>query len=159
MLLNGEKIEGPNVEVLVLPRGNNRPDVVFHFQAIIDNSPFEKMCPMPQPPVRIMKGGKKDPNFEDAGYKSEVALYHEKRIAWIVLESLKATPGLAWETVKADDHTTWIGYEKELKESGFSYIEVQRIQNSAFSANSLNESLVEEARKSFLLGLEAPSKA
>lgn len=153
MKLNGEKVEGPNVEILVIPRGGNRPDVVFQARAILDSKPFETLCPAPVPPVRIMKGGAREKNFDDPGYKTEMELYNEKRMAWMVIESLKATDGLEWETVKENDHTTWTGFKDELKAAGFSYIEVQRIENCVYAANCLNETKVEEARKSFLRGL------
>lgn len=152
MKMNGQKIEGPNVEVIVIPRGGDKPDIVFQAQAIIDNAEFDKLCPIPQPPERIMKGNVREKNFEDLAYKAEIRKYHDKRIAWIVITSLRVTEGLEWETVKETDHSTWCNYEKELKDSGFSYVEVQRIQNGVFAANCLNEARVEEARANFLRG-------
>jgi hypothetical protein len=153
MKLHGQKIDGPNVEIIVLPRGNDKPDIIFRAQAILDSKEFDKLCPVPEPPGRIMKGGKKELNFNDSAYQAEMRRYADKRVAWMVLESLKATEGLEWETVTLNDHTTWLKYEDELKAAGFSYIEVQRIQNGVFTANCLNEAKVEEARQNFLHGL------
>ena len=152
MKLNGQKVEGPNVEVIVLPRGGDKPDIVFQAQAILDMSPFEKLCPVPTPNERIMKGGKREKNFDDPVYKNSMEKYGEKRIAWMILESLQATPNLEWESVNLNDHTTWCNYEQELRDSGFSHIEIQRIQNGVFTANCLNEAKVEEARQLFLRG-------
>jgi len=152
MKIAGQKIEGPNVEIIVLPRGGDRPDIVFQARAILDTESFDKLCPIPTPPERIKKGGIREKNFDDLGYKAQMESYSNKRIAWMVVESLKVTPGLEWETVKYNDHMTWLNYEKELKDSGFSYVEIQRIQNGVFTANCLNETKVEEARQSFLRG-------
>lgn len=152
MKMNGEKVEGPNVEILVLPRGGDKPDIVFHATAILDDSDFTEKCPVPQPPERIMKGGVREKNFEDKGFKQEAEAYHDKRMAWMILTSLAATPNLEWEMVKLDDHTTWLNFRQELKDSGFSYIEIQRIENAVYIANCLNEAKVDEARRSFLRG-------
>lgn len=152
MKIHGQKIEGPNVEIIVIPRSGDTPDIIFQAQAILDNEAFEKLCPVPMPPERIMKGGKREKNFEDKAYKAEMEKYGNKRIAWMILESLRATPDLEWETVKLEDHLTWLNYEKELQDSGFSYVEIQRIQNGVFTANCLNEAKVEEARQLFLRG-------
>lgn len=158
MKMHGKKIEGPNTEIIVIPRGGDVSDIVFHAQAVLDMGPFEKLCPSPQPPQRILKGGKVDKNFEDPGYKTQLEHYGEKRIAYMVIQSLKATEGLEWETIKEGDHNTWLNLEKELKASGFSHVEIQRIMNGVFAANCLSEARVEEARKSFLLGMaEAPN--
>ena len=158
MKLNGQKVEGPNVEYCVIPRGGDKADIVFHAQAILDDAPFYEMCPAPTPPMRIMKGGKRETNFEDAGYKQETVLHHDKRMAWMCVTSLAATPGLEWETVKMGDHKTWMNFRSELKASGFSYIEIQRIEGAVYTANCLNENRVEEARQSFHRGLEEASK-
>jgi len=152
MKINGQKLETPNVEIVVIPRGGETPDIVFHAGAILDMSPFDKFCPEPVPPEKVVKGGKREKNFEDKGYKQALEKYGEKRMAWIIIESLRTTPDLEWETVKYDDHNTWLNYDKEFRNSGFSHVEIQRIQAGVFSANCLNEARLEEARANFLRG-------
>jgi hypothetical protein len=158
MKIKGQKIEGPNVEVIVIPRGGDKQDIVFQAGAVLDFAPFEKMCPTPTPPSKILKGGKREYNLEDAGYKAALDVHSARRIAWMVLESLKATPDLEWETVKAGDARSWQNYEQELRDSGFSHVEIQRIINGVFAANCLSEARIEEARANFLRGhQEEPS--
>ena len=50
MKLAGRKIEGANVEYIVLPRGDGEP-LVLKAQAILDYSPFDMLCPPPRPPT------------------------------------------------------------------------------------------------------------
>lgn len=152
MKIFDKKIEGPNVEVIVIPRGGEKKDIIFQAGAIMDYAPFDTMCPEPKPPMKIMKGGKKEYNLEDKGYLQARDRWTEQKVAWIVIESLKSTPGLTWDLVNPANPKTWTKYADELKESGFSHVEVQRIINGVFSANCLNEARVEEARANFLRG-------
>lgn len=153
MKIFDKKIEGPNVELIVIPRGGDKKDIIFQAGAIMDYGPFDKMCPEPKPPMKIMgKTGKKEYNLDDAGYIVQRDRWTEQKVAWIVIESLKSTPGLTWDRVNPLNPKTWTLYADELKESGFSHAEVQRIINGAFTANCLNEQRVEEARANFLRG-------
>lgn len=157
MKIAGKKIEGRNVEVIILPRplGEN---IVFMAEAVLSMDRFNTLITEPQPPQRIMAGGAKVANINDAGYKAQLLDYQAKRLAFLILESLKATKDLEWETVTADDPNTWTNWSKELADSGFSAIEVGRIQTGVFSANCLNEALIESARDSFLRGMAASEK-
>ena len=157
MKIHGKKIEGVNVEIIPIPRPDG--DIIFKAEGVKDFTAFEKMCPEPMPPMKIVKGGRKEYNLEDPAYKAQVQIHSEKKIAWMVLESLKATDGLEWETVNLGDHHTWTEWSKELRDSGLSVIEVQRIQTGVFTANCLNEAKLEEARKNFLQGQEANEKS
>ena len=149
MKIAGQKIEGPNVETIVIPRGNGEP-IVFQARAILDWSEFEKFCPEPKPRFKILKGGKKVKDLDAPSYKAEVEEHSRRRIAWIVLESLSATEDLEWETVDLNDPSTWHLFEDELKSAGFSAVEVHTIIQGALSANCLNERKLTEARESFL---------
>jgi hypothetical protein len=68
---------------------------------------------------------------------------------------LAATPGLAWDKVKPGEAETWPLYEEELKEAGFSDVEIGRIRNAVHEANCLDEDKVEAARQSFLASAAA----
>jgi len=158
MKIAGKKIEGRNVELIVLPRplGTN---IAFKAEAVLSMDRFNKLVTEPQPPQRIVAGGAKVANVNDAGYKTQILDFQAKRLAFLVLESLKATEQLEWETVKEDDPNTWTNWEKELADSGFSAIEIGRIRTGVFSANCLNEALIEAARDSFLQGMaESPKQ-
>lgn len=152
MKIFDREIKGPNVEIIVIPRSGDIADIVFQAAAILDYKPFETLCPEPKPPMKILKGGKREYNLEDLGYTQARDRWGDQKVAWMVLESLKATPGLTWDTVVESNPKTWTKYVDELKESGFSQIEIQRITTGVFTANCLNEARLEEARANFLRG-------
>lgn len=152
MKLAGKKIEGPNEEVIVIPRSGEDGDIVFIARSVLDMDDFEKFCPRPNPPIIRKRDGSRFEDRDDARYKKLMDEFASRHIAFMVLKSLEATPDLEWETVNMNDPSTWLNYETELKESGFSTIEINRIINGVITANCLNEAKLEEARKSFLAG-------
>jgi len=150
MKINGQRIEGPNRDVIVIPRGDSE-DIVFTVEAVLDIKPFEKMCPLPKPPLRKMKGGVDVPNFTDPAYKQATQKYAEQRVAWLVLKALEATEGLEWEKVDISDPSTWLSLREELRDSGFSDVEINRIVGGAISVNALSEEKIQAARERFFL--------
>lgn len=158
MKLNGVRIQGPNIETIIIPRGDG-PPIVLKAQAVLDMRPFEEACPEPKPPTRLMKGGAKVPNLEDDFYKKEVVAHGKRRLAFMLITGLQATEGLEWESVKLGDSLTWLQYEAELREAGFSEIEMNRIVAGVMAANCLSDDKIEEARQRFLAsGVEAEAK-
>ena len=75
----------PVEEVLVLPRGDQ--SVVFRASGMKEMDEFKKLCPEPEPPGKLTKDGWV-PDEEDEGYKSVLAEYHKRRLAYIVVHSL-----------------------------------------------------------------------
>ena len=127
MKLKGTKVQGPNIVDIVIPR-NGGQFYAFKAQAVLDDD-FDQLCPKPKAPTIIKAGVGKVPDFEDVNYRRELDTYASKRMAYIVLKSLQATQDLEWETVDMANPNTWIGYETELKESGFSQPEINLIVN------------------------------
>lgn len=154
MKINGKKIAGPNTELIIIPRGEGE-DIVLKAQAILDFAPFHKMMPQPKPPKKRTKDGLFD-NMEDPRFKQAIIEHSEKRMAWMILKSLEATPELEWEMAKIEDSNTWHLYNEELLISGFSDIEISRIINGVMAANCLDEVKMEEARKRFLASQVKP---
>lgn len=155
MKLAGRKISGPNVETIVFPRGDGDP-IVLKAQAILDYEPFDQLCPKPKPPTIMKKGGVRESNPEDPRYRDALHEWGRKRLCWIVLTSLRlGTPELEWETVDYGDPNTWTNFEDELKESGFSEIEVGRINRGVMIANALDDDKLDEARNAFLASVAA----
>lgn len=144
-----------NREVIAIPRPDG-DDIIFIAEAVLSYEEFDGMCPAPKPPVKLMKGGEKVLDFESPTYKQELAVYSTRRYSWMVLKSLRNTPGLEWETVDYSNPDTWGNFEKELRDSGISDIEQQRILRGITDANCLNEQKVEDARKRFLVGIGGP---
>ncbi len=160
MKIRGQQVKGPNRELLVIPRGDDQADIVLYAQAVLDTALFDKLCPEPVPPSRIIKGGQREFQFDDPGYKAACVSRTEKYMAFMILQSLNLSENeLEWETVKLNDHRTWLNYENELKEAGFSAMEVKRIENLAIKANCLSESHLEAARANFLRTQEELAKA
>lgn len=154
MKLAGRKIEGANVETVVLPRGGGDP-LVLRAQAVLSYADFDKLCPAPKPPVVIRRGGERSLNVEDPRFVAAMETHGEKRTAWMILTSLRlGTPDLEWETVDYGDPNTWAGYVDELRASGFSEVEIIRVVRAVMVANALDDAKLEEARRDFL-ALEA----
>lgn len=152
MKINGHRIEGPNRDYVVIPRGTG--DIVFTLEAVLDMEPFEKMCPVPKPPLRKMKGGVDVPNLEDVGYKQQITKYAQTRLSWIVLTSLRATEGLEWESVDLGDQTTWVNFREEMRTASFTEIEIDRVVAGAIEVNGLSEAKIDAARERFLIERE-----
>lgn len=146
MKIHGRKLE-PHVAKLYLPRGDDIIEITA--KSITDDSQFFKICPEPKPPFIMKKGGKKEPDFKDKTYLREIDDYANRKFAWMILSSITIT-GAEWETVNVNDPNTWLGWRKELTESGFNNYEINRIVNLMHEANCLDESKLEEARNRFL---------
>lgn len=151
MILKGKRLQEPNKTIIVIPRGDDDA-IVFTAQAVLDMKQFEDLCPEPKAPLIMMKGGEKRMDVEDPRYIQAINERHEKRIAYIILKSLEATPELQWETVSISDPDSWSKYDQELKDSGFSQVEIQRIVVGVLEANSLSQAKIDRARESFLAG-------
>ena len=156
MKIKGKRIEGVNVEIIPIPRGDG-PDIIFEARAIQDMKPFEKMCPLPNPPKRKINGVDV-PQLKDPNYLKALEKRAEQRMVWMVLTALEATEGLEWEDVKIDDPSTWQQLEPELRNSGFSAVEIQRIIAGVINVNALSEAKIEAARERFLLSRQAAAE-
>lgn len=154
MKIAGNEVSGPAEEVLILPRLGE--DIVIRAQAVLDMVQFENQCPPPKAKPVLVAGGFK-PNEKDPNYLAQVAKHAQMRFSYIALKSLEPSE-IEWETVDMSNPHTWSNWEKELKDSGFSPIEVNRVTMCIMSANSLDEDKLEKARESFLLGMEVPQE-
>ena len=157
MKINGQKIEGPNVEVIVIPRAEGK-HIVFKAKAVLDYDGFNRDYPIPAPPKSQKPGGIWFENPEDPNYKDLLDKRASFHTDWMILESLSATPGLEWETVDKKNHETWANWREELKNSGFNVREVNMIFEGVWRANSLDEKMVKEARESFFRSQQAASR-
>lgn len=155
MKIKGKKIEGPNEAIIVIPRSTGN-DIILKARAVLDMGVFDKMCPMPVPPQRMLAGGRMVPNLKDKGFLQQIDKHSTQRLSWIILTSLEATEGLEWEKVKLDDPSTWEEFRVEMKESGFADIEINRVIAECINVNALNEDKIEEARDRFLATLQEP---
>lgn len=150
MKIEGHTFDRPNTVDCYIPR--NGKVIVFTAQAVLDYDEFDRLCPVPKPPVKILPGGGREPNAKDPTFLISAAQHAERKLAYLVLKSLEATPNLKWDKVDLQDPKTWLRYPQELKAAFFSEVEIQRIQNAVFEANSLSEARIQEARENFLRG-------
>jgi len=157
MKIKGKKIEGPNVVIAVIPRQSG--DIIFKAKAVLDYDKFDALCPTPEPPTVTKPGGVTFKDVENAKYKEAVMEWAQQKTAWMVLESLKATDDLEWETVDYGKPETWDNYTKELQSSGFSDPEIARLIDAVTAANGLSQEKIDEATNRFLAGqVEAQSE-
>lgn len=150
MKIKGKKIEGLNTQVIPIIRDTE--NIYFIAQAIKNYDDFNKLVPMPQPPQILRPGGVKELNTLDHDYLERMSEYGQMKTDYTVLISLSSTPDLEWEKVKLDNPKTWKLYRDELLESGLSELEVGRLINGVLRANSLDETMIEQARQDFLRG-------
>jgi len=153
MKIQGKKIEGANETFIIIPRASSA-DIVFKARAVLDMEPFTEMCPPPNPPRKTLPGGKEVSNLKDSGFLKQLDKYAVKRLSWIVLSSLEATEGLEWENVDLSDSSTWDNFRIELKDAGFSNVEINRVVKECIEVNSLDEDKIQEARDRFLLEIQ-----
>lgn len=161
MKIKGKKIEGPNIETIVIPRGNDPENyLVFKAQAVLDFSEFDALCPRPEPPIKLLKGGKRAIDKEAPTYQTAINLWGMRRFAWTVIKSLEATEDLEWETVDFGNPDSWANYEQELHDAGFTIAEMNLLLDGVMTANSMNSEKLDQAREAFLasLGTELPGQ-
>lgn len=151
MLLNGKK-PVHNIKTLVLPRDGQEP-LIFKAAAVTNMDDFEKLCPVPDPPKKTLRGGERVVDLEDKNFKLAISQIADKRWNFIILTSLQATEGLVWETVDMADSSTWDNWRKEATDSGLSLFEINRLTSIVVDANSLSDATLDEAKKSFLAGM------
>jgi len=149
MKIAGRTVKGPNRVTLVLPRENDE-DIIFVAQAVTDMTEFDQYLDMPKPPAHRTPQGV-EYNHDDPAYVEQLMTYNLKKMAWLVIKSLEPSE-IEWSTVVNENPSTWINYTTELKEAGFSDVEVNRITSIVLQANALDEDKLNAAREVFLRG-------
>lgn len=155
----------PNVAYAVIPRPPLRQpqpdgttleinqDIVFVAEAVLDHTEFDKLCSQPQPQPAQRPGGETFLNVKDPKYIARLNEWANHKRCWLVIESLKATKDLIWETVDPSIPSTWVNYETELKNAKFTQREINEIFGAVIEANALNDDRIREARERFLSNL------
>lgn len=153
MKIAGREVAGKNRVSVVLPREGGDP-IAFIAEAVSDLNRLDEYISLPEPPVVQKKGGVIEKNHDDQGYKEQLGQYNAKRMAWLILESLKPSQ-IEWDTVNEDDPGTWKNYMKDLQGAGFSDVEINLIVSAVLEANALDENKLNAAREVFLRGQAA----
>lgn len=157
MKLKGRKDLTPSVETVVLPREDYQEgdewvsgDLVFKCGPVKSMKEFETLCPLPSAPKSTRPGGEVVEKTDAPEYVLAVEEHGKKRLAYMILKSMGHTPDLEWEKVKMEQPNTWMYYETELRESGLTDLEINRIVIGVMRANALDEGYIEAARMRFL---------
>lgn len=146
-----------NWDVLPILRGQDT--TYIKVWAIEDPAEFDTLCPPPAPQrMKTLPGGIKKPDERDTTYLEALNERGTKKLAYMIIRSLEATPDLAWENVRLEDHTTWTKVEDELKEAGLTRGEIAALVSLVLQVNGMNEDRVNEARESFFLEQQAASE-
>ena len=153
MKLNGEKPQPCEPVPVVFPRGNK---TIVLMCGIVDFTEFEERVKRPTPPIKHLPQGVDVPDFTNKTYLAALDDYGKLKVCWMVLDSLRATEGLEWDTVELDLPETWSNYATELNEGGFSDNDIIRIVHTIQEANGLSAERIEEATKDFLAGKLRP---
>jgi len=148
MLIEGQKISARATMDVVLPRPDG-DHVVLKVAAVLDSTDFERMVPDPSPPILHRKGRPGRPDFGDQRYLDAKHRHDELSVFWLMAQSLKATPGLTWQTVDDADPETWENVQKELVAAGFGVGDRKRILNAVMKVNALSSEDVEEVAQDF----------
>ena len=144
-----------NEVLLVLPRVEQ--PIVFKARGLKDYSEFEALCPQPKPPGSMTRDGWV-PNEKDVTYQTVMSEWQKKRLAWIVVNSLKPSE-IEWDSVDLADPRTWTKWEQELLDSNLSQVEVNRVLGLVLEANALDDAKLAKARESFLVWQSAELKS
>ena len=153
MKITGINLGRGYVETVVIPRAGQ--NIVFKAEAVLSFKQFEELCPAPIPRkgMRKNKATGVTEEFTDTTNEKYLTAVNEwaiQRTNWMIIESLKASKELTWDTVVDTDPTTWGNYATELEEAGFSDMQVGKIIDAVVLASGLDETKITEATNSFL---------
>lgn len=152
MRIGGVEVNSPCEEILVLPRPTlPEGQIVFRAQAVVSMDEFDKVCPEPEPPTKIVKGGERQKNYESPNYLKDLENYQQRRLDFICIKSLEPSE-IEWSEVDLKRPATWCKWQDELRAAGFANTEINKIFMTILQANALDERKLKEARESFLRG-------
>jgi len=157
MIIDGNEVSKANEDYLVIPRGTGKP-IVFKGQAVMDFEEFNALCPKPEPPRNLGKGGQKIADPNDKGYIAQFDDYLAQKLGWTIIKTLEPS-NIEWTTVEREKKTTWTNWAEELREAGFTAAEQQRIMVFVLEVNCLDEKKMQQARADFLRGQEQAAQA
>ncbi len=150
MKFKGQKALGPKPEYIVIPRGDD--DIVFIAKPILDYSGFDALCPRPVPPGILFPDGRKGQDLESPDFRNRLNEYLQLRTNWYIINALRETPEMEWETVNYSDPSTWENWRKEFDEF-LTEREINSVLDGIAVANGLDQAKIEEAKERFLVGM------
>ena len=156
MKYKGKKLAGRNTDIIVFQKGTDV--VAIKAEAIQNFKEFDSLVQEPEPPNIYRPGGVKEKDLKNPEYLKSVDDYAEKRTAYIILKSLECNEDIEWEYVKIDNPDTYKHWRKEFEDSGFTEIETGKIMQLCFRVNSLDNTLMDQAKEAFLAEAQVGEK-
>jgi len=157
MNLQGVTVQPPKVKTLVIPRDG--VDLVFQAQYVDNYDKFDELAKRPIPMKMRLADGTEKIDMEDKDYIKEVTDWSEMRSNWMFMQALSVTEGLEYDILDENDPKSWLRFDEEFKNAGFSLPVIERIKMLCFEASGLNQALIDEATERFLAGQAQESKA
>lgn len=153
MRVKGKEVKGCPVKPLVL-RPDDGPDkIVLMGKALQNWDEFNKLCPHPTPPqmTTAKDGVVNDSTNKD--YLSVLAAYVAAQNAYVFVKTLEPSE-IEWAYVKMDQPSTWVEWQRDLKEGNFTELEIKRISDFVIEVNNLDEEKLRKAREVFQQGMD-----
>lgn len=155
MKVNGKTVNGQNrIVSVIIPVGDDA--VEFLVRPLTKEDDFEKMVPLPTPPIIIKPNIGRVKNIEDPAFKAAVTRWATQEAHYKFLKAVDQTVGLEWDKVRMDDPNTYHLWEEEMNES-IGRGAANYLFGKAVEANSLTEEVLEKARARFLADRVAAS--
>lgn len=149
MKFAGETVCLPPRDVIIFPRATGQ--LIFHLKAADSFQPFDELLPRPQAP-KLFKQGQTMENTDDPTFRTQLQRWLDRRQDWMLLVALDCPENqITWDRVLADKPDTWCELENELRETGLSEVEYNRLVAKVYEVNALSERAMDSARSSFLL--------
>jgi len=148
MKYKGKKLEGRNTDFIVFNKDGIK--VQIKAEAVPDFKEFNKLCPLPEPPVKFRPGGKKEVNIKDPEYLKAIDDYALKKTNYTICKSLMINEDIEWEYIDIQNPETYSKWETEFTESGFTEVETTRILGLCIQVNNLDDGLMDQAKEDFL---------
>lgn len=148
MKIRGQVFDTPKPVSVMLPFGDD--DILILCGSVVNYDLFHDLCPAPKAPKVLKPGGEQVVNVKDKKFLEAVREHSKVRTYWLVKESLKSTPELEWDKVDDDDPSTWPNLETEMVKA-FGEMGMSKVIQAVLRANGLSDTLMSEARDSFLV--------
>ena len=148
MKMHGKTVQVPIEEVIVIPRDDG--NLVFKARPVLDWDQHTALDPKPEPPIRKRPNQPEQKNVEDPKYKKKFEAWATRRWSWMTLDSLSATEGLEFETVKKEYPVTWRNWRSEMESAGLVPTEIARIEELVLVACRLDQTKINRATEAFL---------
>lgn len=157
MKIGGRSFNQPKTVLLVLPRQDG--NIPLKFVAVNNDDDFAKINPRPKAPRVFKKSlGQTIDDVTDNAYVAKFDAWANSKTDWTFLQSIKPSD-IVWDSVIENDPTTWKNWRNDLKKAGFSIGEQSAIFEAFVEANMVTDTMLKEARESFLVSQAAQALA